>query len=111
FIIEISDGALSSASHFQDRMLLMEISALVTLAGAAFAGATSYNGLKQGLCVGVGTCVILAGIYLGNAKAPLEATALSLVSTLILSLAGGWFGGQLFPPVIPKRRQQIHEMF
>jgi hypothetical protein len=111
FIMEVSDGTLTTVSHLQDRLLLVEISALLTLIGAGLAGATTFNGLKQGLFVGIGGCVVLAGIQLGGGKVQTEAVILTLISTMFLTLAGGWFGSQLFPPIVHRRRRGIHEMF
>jgi hypothetical protein len=108
FILDAS-GILSRTSHLQDRLLVFEISALATLMGAGLAGATTFNGLKQGLCVGIGSSVILVGIQLGSPKAVLETTLFMILSTMILTLAGGWFGGQLFPPILQKRRRKIFE--
>jgi hypothetical protein len=104
-IINASGGALILSTHLQDRLLLFEISALATLAGSGLAGATTWNGLKQGLCVGIGSSVILVGIQLGSPSAVLETTLFMVISTMFLSLAGGWFGGQLFPPVCQRRRR------
>jgi len=104
-IIGASGGSLVLSTHLQDRLLLFEISALATLAGSGLAGATTWNGLKQGLCVGMASSVILVGIQLGSPKAVLETTLFMIISTMFLSLAGGWFGGQLFPPVAQRRRR------
>ena len=97
FIFEMSDGNFVSVSHFQDRLLLVEISALATLFGAGLAGATTFNGLKQGLFVGIGASVVLAGVQLGDGKMQMETIMLTVVSTMSLTLAGGCFGGQLVP--------------
>lgn len=105
FVLNASGGTLSITTHLQDRLLLFEIAALATLVGSGLAGAITYNGLKQGLCVGIGSSVILAGIQLGNPNAVLETTLFTILTTMILSLAGGWFGGQLFPPVLQRRRR------
>jgi hypothetical protein len=109
FILNASGGALSITTHLQDRLLLFEISALSTLAGAGIAGASTFNGLKQGLCVGIGASVILIGIQLGSPTAVLETTLFMILSTTVLTLAGGWFGGQLFPPVYHKRRRGVYD--
>jgi hypothetical protein len=99
FILEASEGKLRINTHLQAELVTWEISALALLAGSALAGANTHNGLKQGLCVGIGTGIVLLGIRLaGNTFAPLP-MLLNLVSMLALGMAGGWFGSQLLPPV------------
>ncbi|MBI3410541.1 MAG: hypothetical protein HY040_19555 [Planctomycetes bacterium] len=52
--------------------------------------------------------MVLAGIQLGNAKDSLESATLMIASTFVLTLVGGWFGGQLFPPICAvKRRSRL----
>jgi hypothetical protein len=108
-VITASGGTIST--HLQDRLLLFEITALATLAGAGLAGATTRNGLKQGLCVGIGASVVLVGVQLGSPKSVLETTMFMVLSTCFLSLAGGWFGGQLFPPIVERRRRGAYDMY
>jgi hypothetical protein len=106
FIVEVSDGTLTIDTHVQEWLLLMEIASLATLAGAALAGATTQNGLKQGLFVGIAAAVIIAGIQLGIGNLDVEAILLNIVGTLCLTMLGGWFGGELFPPVAYGRRRR-----
>ena len=96
--------------HF-DRLSRRGFLSVGALAGAGLAGATTRNGLKQGLCVGIGSAVILVGVQLGSPKAVLETTMFMVLSTIFLSLAGGWFGGQLFPPIIERRRRGSYDMY
>ncbi len=105
WIIDMSQGRLNINSHLQAQLVSWEISALATLLGAGFAGATTPNGLKQGLCVAIGTGAIIAGIHLNNPKIVLETSVFIVSCVSCLSLAGGWFGGQLFPPVYAQRRR------
>jgi hypothetical protein len=108
WVLNAAGGALEIKTHLQAQLIGWEVSALVTLVGAAFAGASTFNGLKQGLCVGVASSLILAGVQLGNPTATLKTTGLMIGAILILSLGGGWFGGTLFPPVQQaKRRKRI----
>jgi hypothetical protein len=109
YVLRASNGTLAISSHLQARLIGWEISALVTLLGAGIAGAASFNGLKQGLCVGIGAAVVVIGIHVGNDKLILESLLLMLSSVFVLSLAGGWFGGQLFPPVMRVRRRSLSE--
>jgi hypothetical protein len=41
------------------------------------------------------------GIQFGKSTFELENTFLTLLGVWVFSLIGGWFGGQLFPPLIP----------
>lgn len=105
-ILDMSHGALGTADELQDRLITMEIKALALLFGGALAGATTRNGLKQGLCVGLAAMVVLIGIEMNYVERWLPLAGLTAVSTLTLSLAGGWFGSQLFPPLIRRRSQR-----
>jgi hypothetical protein len=110
FVVDASQGTLSISTHLQAQLVSWEISALATLMGAAFAGATTRNGLKQGLCVGLGAAIMLIGIQLGDPKVNLDHLIGTIASTLVLCLAGGWFGCQLFPPVSSQPRHRIDAM-
>jgi hypothetical protein len=83
----------------QATLVTWEIIGLATLLGAAIAGSTTRNGLKQGLCVGIGASVVLVTIYLSDHSPASEKALYTVASILPLTIAGGWFGGQLFPPV------------
>ena len=39
-----------------------------------------------------------------------EAAMFTLLSTMILALLGGWFGSRLFPPILQRRRRNMHEL-
>jgi hypothetical protein len=105
FVLDASKGTLATTDELQDRVVTWEIKALALLLGGALAGATTPNGLKQGLAVAGGTAVILLGIYL-NQTHWLELAGLTLVSSFTLTIVGGWFGSQLFPPVVKFRRSR-----
>jgi hypothetical protein len=98
--LDASAGTLGTTDEMQDRFITWEIKTLAILLGGAFAGATTSNGLKQGLVVGLATSVILIGIQISHLERWVDVAALTLVSAFTLSLAGSWFGCQLFPPVI-----------
>lgn len=98
-VMNLSAGQLSTSGVLEDQLITWEIKALSVLLGAALAGATTSNGLKQGLVVGLAASVILIGLQVERAKEPFEFMVLTFVSTLSLALAGGWFGGQLLPPL------------
>jgi len=84
----------------------MEISALVAILGAGFAGATTRNGLKQGLCVGIGASMIVVGIQAGGPRFSLESAVFNVSGIVAISLVGGWFGSQLFPPLSGRKRRR-----
>ncbi len=108
WVLNASQGHLTLRTHLQAQMVGWEIAALAILFGAGFAGACTFNGLKQGVCVGIGASVIFLGIQMGSPSAVLEKVLFMILSILILTAAGGWFGGQLFPPVLSgKGRKKI----
>jgi hypothetical protein len=105
FMLRASNGSMAISSQLQAQLVTLEIAALVAVVGAAFAGATTRNGLKQGLCVGLASSVIVAGLEIGNPKFTLESVIFILSGIIAIALVGGWFGGQLFPPVSERRRR------
>jgi hypothetical protein len=107
FLLDFSHGKLSTADDMQDRLVTWEIKALALLLGGALAGATTGNGLKQGLCVGLASSVLLIGIQMHSSPHWLQLILLTLASAFPLGLAGGWFGSQLFPPVCRIRRKRL----
>jgi hypothetical protein len=110
YVLRASNGTLAINSTLQARLIGWEIAALATLLGAGLAGATTFNGLKQGVCVGLGSAVMISGIYAGNDKLILDSIVAMLGSVFALSVAGGWFGGQLFPPLTPLRRRSLSHL-
>jgi hypothetical protein len=104
WILDLSGGRLGTSSALLDKLVTWEIQSLAVVLGGALAGATTLNGLKQGLYVGLLTSAILVGFNLANHHASLELFALTLLGSLGLSVAGGWFGGQLLPPITPRVR-------
>jgi hypothetical protein len=103
-VIKYSGDKLSASVELQDWLVTWEIKALAILFGGAVAGSTTSNGLKQGLCVGLVTTAVLLGVQ-ANRNTP-TLFALTLISSLTLALAGGWFGSQLLPPVVPYKRSR-----
>jgi len=114
-------------TQYQAKFLTWEISALAMLVGGAIGGANTANGMKQGVFVGIFSCVALIGIYLvrGDATGTSAATLgfyllgfevhqgvalilFTIMAVMPLAVAGGWFGGQLLPPlVLPPRRLRM----
>lgn len=106
FLLRASNGSWALSSKLQAQLVSMEISALVILVGASFAGATTRNGLKQGLCVGFGASAIVLGVQISDPKFVLEAGVFTMGGIILLGLVGGWFGGQLFPPIDSSKRKR-----
>jgi hypothetical protein len=105
-ILELSHGTLGTADEMQDRLITLEMKALALIFGGALAGATTRNGLKQGFCVGLASSVILIGIEMNYLDSWLQMACYTALAAFSFSLVGGWFGSQLFPPIIPRRRQR-----
>jgi hypothetical protein len=105
-ILDLSHGALATADEAQDRLITMEMKALALLLGGALAGATTRNGVKQGFCVGLASTIIFIGIEMNYIESWLQMAGYTALAVFSFSLVGGWFGSQLFPPVIPRRRQR-----
>jgi hypothetical protein len=107
-VIEASQGRMSLNSHLQAELVTWEISGLVVLLGAGLAGTSAVSGLKQGLCVAILSNLFFLAIRLGTGQVPsLERMVFTLLGVLLLSAVGGWFGGQLFPPVVAQARKGL----
>jgi hypothetical protein len=100
FLIDFSAGRLSSDGFWQDRVVTWEIQALAVLLGGGVAGYNTPNGLKQGLWVGFLASVFLMVVLFGFGRVTPELAALAVVACFCLCMVGGWFGGELFPPVV-----------
>jgi hypothetical protein len=100
FIIDFSSGKLASDGFWQDRVVTWEIQALAVLVGGGLAGYNTANGLKQGMFVGLAASVLLMCVLFGASRMTPEQTTLTIAGCFSLCLAGGWFGSQLFPPVL-----------
>jgi hypothetical protein len=108
FALTASQGSLALRSHLQAQLVSWEISGLAILFGAGLSGACTFNGFKQGFCVGLGAGMVYAGLQLGNPDSVLEKTLFMMLGIFTLSIAGGWFGAQLLPPLAPgKPRNRI----
>jgi hypothetical protein len=102
FLLGASRGQMGLSSHLQAEVVTWEVAGLIVLVGAGVAGISSASGLKQGLCVGLISDLFFLTICLGTGNLPaLEQVVLTLLGVALLSLLGGWFGGQLFPPIVP----------
>jgi hypothetical protein len=104
-IDRLSEGGPAGSGATLDLLVTMEIKAIALLAGGVLAGVGTHNGLKQGLCVGIVTTLILAALEPRAADQWLGALGLILVGAMGFCLVGGWFGSQLFPPVASSKRR------
>jgi hypothetical protein len=98
-VLEGSEGRLSIDSHLQAQLVTFEIIAIALFGGGALAGATTVNGMKQGLFVGLGVAAISTGVRMGWSNLRLETILFPAFASVSLGLVGGWFGHQLFPPI------------
>jgi hypothetical protein len=103
-VLEGGEGKLTIDSHLQAQLVTFEIIAIALFSGGALAGATAANGIKQGLFVGLGAAAISTGIRMGMSKMQLEALMFSAFASVALGVVGGWFGHQLFPPIMRMAR-------
>jgi hypothetical protein len=104
-ILDLGGKDFGTTDDFQDVFITWQIRALLVLLGAAFAGASTWNGFKQGLFVGIIASAVLVGIQAPVAKKLPQTLGITVGTTLGLSMLGGWFGGQLLPPLLrgPRR--------
>ncbi len=103
-LLEFSEGRLATDTHDQDALITWEVKALFVLLGGALGGMNTSNGFKQGLCVAILTTGILLVVPAHHAS--LLIGLLTALSTFSLCIAGGWFGGQLLPPVVKFRNRR-----
>lgn len=104
-VLAASEGKLNITSHVQAQLVTWEITTLAILVGSGLAGATTTNGLKQGLLVGLIASAVLLGVRLGSGVYSVDHLVYTGATTLAMSLLGGWFGGQLFPSLMPPRKR------
>ncbi len=106
-VIDFGAGKLASDGFWQDRVVTWEIQALAVLVGGGLAGYNTPNGLKQGLYVGVASSILLMMVLFGLSRMTPEQAALTVIGCFCLCLAGGWFGSQLFPPVLEFKSRRL----
>jgi hypothetical protein len=125
-VVEATGMKQVTVQRVQADFLTWEISVLAVLFGSGWAGATTPNGMKQGLAAGVLGAVVLftiylylggrrppevtlgfvlAGVHLQGVSIHMQAFLFTLFNVMALGLVGGWFGGQLLPPVVPFPRR------
>jgi hypothetical protein len=108
-VIYYSGGRLTASNGLMDKIIIWEIKALALLLGGAFAGANSFNGFKQGLIVAFASGGILVWMQLNAAKQVFEFALFTTIGSFCLCVVGGWFGSQLFPPILklPRKRRGL----
>ena len=104
-ILHWSGGKTGHETSFQDTLIIWELRVLSVVLGGLFAGVITTNGFKQGLLVALGTSVILMGEQMSRPGDLLEAWLIVLLTSFTAAIAGGWFGGALFPPVANYKRR------
>jgi hypothetical protein len=101
--LKASSDALIAETYWQERVVTWEIKALAMVLGGILAGIGTTNGFKQGVFVGIlGGAILNVALALRGVE--YQVVVLTMVSSLCLSLSGGWFGGQLFPPLTQFQR-------
>jgi hypothetical protein len=105
-LVLLSEGKLAVATMLQDQVTYAEIFSLSIMFGAAVAGFNTPNGLKQGMCVGIGAAALIDVLLVAgflNSSAP---AIYPVLSTLFLGPIGGWIGSELLPPVYRHSRRR-----
>ena len=102
FALTLSDK-FSMDDTIQESMLLWVLRGIGLLLGGIVAGAGTANGLKQGLMAGMFSGVIMNVIMVSRNSKP-EVGMLALGLSFTLTLIGGWFGGQLLPRVVARKK-------
>jgi hypothetical protein len=109
-IILATQGKLSITTAWEDQVSYGEVFSLSILVGGCVAGTNTFNGLRQGVLVGIGGALVLGMFFLSGSLAQSVPAIYPVLSTLFLGPIGGWFGSELLPPVCvaPRRRRRTH---
>lgn len=122
-----SGGLLKVESRGQGKFMSWQIATLAVLAGGAFAGATTGAGLRHGVYTGVlggigGGCLAMMrgeftqpeeyllkymNLAVSGPSDPVAVLGIAF-GIVVATLVGGWFGGQLFPPLAPAHMRRPH---
>ena len=105
FVIYHSEGHLHISSQLQNTLITWEIIGLFIFLGAGIAGFNTFNGPKQGLCVGIAASFLIVGYQMSNPRFQLEEIIFTAFVIMTLSLVRSWFACRLFPPVLARRRR------
>ena len=108
-IFLINFGGLDQADvvKVQENVAQGELLALSVLIGGTIAGATTSNGMKQGVLVGFGAAVGMVGYFMTTGQGAGAEKLLGPVLTCVfLGPTGGWFGSNLMPPAAKAFRRR-----
>jgi hypothetical protein len=104
FLVELGGLDPADIIKVQENVAHGELVALSVLIGGTIAGATTSNGLKQGVLVGFGAGIGMSLYFMTTGEgAGVEKMLGPLLSSIFLGPLGGWFGSELMPPA-PKGR-------
>jgi hypothetical protein len=106
FVLQASEGKLTIRSRLQAHLVTLEICALAVLVGSCLAGATTRNGLKQGLCVGLAAGAVLLGISLSGGQISLNELVFKGLSTSFLAMGRRLVRGPALSPRRPRSPAQ-----
>jgi hypothetical protein len=99
FLIEFGGLDPAEVIKVQQNVAQGELLALSVLIGGTIAGATTSNGLKQGVLVGFGAGIGMVGYFISKGEnAGVEKLLGPLLTSIFLGPLGGWFGSELMPP-------------
>jgi hypothetical protein len=105
--MDYSQGLLTVEVQ-QMRLVSWMVTAAALLVGSVIAGSAVSNSFKQGLCVGIATIAVVIGHrFYFRGMPPVTWLLLTVGVTMGACLLGGWFGGQLLPP-LGKPRNRLH---
>jgi hypothetical protein len=106
-IAQINESDLATGATVLDQLVTWEVKALALLAGGVLAGSNSYNGLKQGLCAGIASGLIVAAVEPHAHENWFEMVGLFSAGSVAACMIGGWFGSIVFPPVSSRKRHSF----
>lgn len=101
FLMNFGGLDLAETSKQQSSVGQAELLALSVLIGGTVAGATTVNGLKQGVFVGLGAAIGMVGYLISTGQGGTPEKLLGPVLLCVfLGPIGGWFGSNLMPPAL-----------
>jgi len=99
FLIQFGGLDTAEVLKVQENVAQGELLALSVLIGGTIAGATTSNGLKQGVLVGFGAGIGMVGYFMSKGEgAGVDKLLGPLLTSIFLGPLGGWFGSELMPP-------------
>ena len=101
------EGKLTIMTSWDEQISYGEVFSLSILVGGCIAGTNTFNGLRQGVYVGLCAAVALAVFFMNGSLKQSVPVVYPVISTLCLGPIGGWFGSELLPPIYrrPRRRK------